>query len=197
MNSKWYFFVVFTILWLVGTTVYSFNYIVVPDGSTYRFECVKFIFLSISAFGVLFSTVLSSYNSLESTSNIKDKIAFDKTENSFAYMLRWDSDSLKEARDETRRIKKNVDEVSPRDLLANISGEESLERSVITMFNFFEEIHLSIQEKRVNEKILKQAFAGVYIDIYWRFKGWIDANITGEQKKNLEGLNTLWGNLQS
>jgi hypothetical protein len=192
MKLKWSILGILAFIQIIFTLFYASNYIVVPSTSTYIYEVTKFIFLSIAAFGVLFSTLLSSFNSLESTLNIKARIDFDKTENSFAYMLRWDSDSLKEARDETRRIKKIEKDISQNALLKHISDKESLERSVITMFNFFEEIYLSVKAKRVNETILKEAFANVYTGIYERFKEWIAKNTADEQKKNLENLYETW-----
>lgn len=192
MNCKWSAIAILSILYVICIIVYVINYIVVPDTSTYKYEAIKFIFLSISAFGVLFSALLSSFNSLEASLNIQDKIEFDKTENSFAYMLRWDSPSLKEARDETRRIKKIKDDISTNDLLKRISEDESLERSVITMFNFFEEIYLSIRTCRVNDNLLKEVFADLYKNIHERFKEWINQNIVGPQKSNLDNLYEIW-----
>lgn len=192
MKLKWIILAILFLVWVLFTIFYAICYVVVPEKSTYNFEVIKFVFLSITAFGVLFSTLLSSFNSLESTSNIKDRIAFDKTENSFSYMRLWDSDSLKEARDETRKIKKIEKDVSQNQLLKEISERESLERSVITMFNFFEEIFLSIKAKRVNENILKEAFANAYIGIYERFKEWITKNIAEEQRTSLENLYNVW-----
>lgn len=192
MKQKWIVLLILAFIWVIFSIIYTVNYITVPSGSTYLFESIKFLFLSISAFGVLFSTLLSSFNSLESTSNIKDRIEFEKTENSFSYIFRWDSDILKEARDETRRIKKIEKDVSQNQLLEDISGNESLERSVITMFNYFEGIYLSIRENRVNAPLLKEAFKDAYIGIYERFKEWINQRSDLTQRTNLKKLYDDW-----
>jgi hypothetical protein len=195
------------IVWLTFTVVYAWNFVVVPNGSTRTFETTKFIFLSISAFGVLFSALLSSFNSLETSLNNQDKINFDRIENTFKYMERWDTPSLKQARDLTRIIKMIRHQIAPEELVNRIEGTgketdqektkvEDLKRSVITMFNFFEEIELSIRATRVNERMLEQAFKEIYIDVYDRFYPWIDSprniHIGPTMKNDLARLRDRW-----
>ena len=120
MKIKWVVLVALTLLCIALPTIYIKYFLVVPSDSTRGAAVTTFIFLSITAWGVLSSFLLSSFNSLEATLNIKDRIKFDMTENSFNYMTRWDSPSLKEARDETRRIKKIKDDVSSNQLLKEI-----------------------------------------------------------------------------
>ena len=143
LEKKWGILIALTILWIIFTIVYAACFIAVPQNSTKTFEVVKFTFLSISAFGILFSVLLSSFNSLEASQNVQDRIEFDRIENSFDFMHRWDSPSLKEARDYTRRIKKEKDKLSSEELCKRIEGpysdesetekQESLKRSIITM----------------------------------------------------------------
>jgi hypothetical protein len=186
-------------LWIIFTVVYAAKFVVVPPGSSATFEAVKFIFLSISAFGVLFSTLLASFNSLEASQNIQDRIKFDRIENAFEYMRRWDSPSLKEARDWTRKIAREPSRLSPDELCRRIEGDggeeasgQDLKRSVITMFNFFEEIELSIQAQRVDADILKKAFDIPYAAIYDRFRPWIDRYSNPSQQGNLKQLGRRW-----
>ena len=133
---------------------------------------MKTIVMSLAGYGVLCTTTLTIWNAWETSKNFSEKIDFDKTENSFKYTERWDSSSLKEARDLTRSLKKVEKEMSPQELLQKINECDATERSVITMFNFWEEIYRSIEAKRVNEAILKDFFGEVYCDIYERFKTW-------------------------
>ena len=65
MKSKWPTIIVLTISWLLFTIIFSITGIKVPEDSTKCMEVIKFLALSISAYGVLFSTVITSFNSLE------------------------------------------------------------------------------------------------------------------------------------
>jgi len=202
LEKKWLILIVLIILWTIFTIVYVICFITVPQNSTKTFEVVKFIFLSISAFGIIFSVLLSSYNSLEASKNVQDRIEFDRIENSFEFMHRWDSPSLKEARDYTRKIKKEKDKFSPEELLKRIEGpykeeneiekQESLKRSIITMFNYFEEIKLSIDHNRVHGEVLKKALREVYLDIFERFQPWLKKRNLESQLKLLEELRNKW-----
>lgn len=161
-KRKWLVISIVAGLWIVFTVVYSINYVTVPAGSSLAFETVKFIFLSITTFGVIFSTLLSSFNSLEATEHIADKIYFDRIENSFAFMERWESDRLLQARDAIRIIAKNKHALSQNEIESKFASSPELERSVINFFNFAEEVYLSIMADRVNESFLKQAFERVF-----------------------------------
>ena len=191
-KRKWLVLEILAILWLIGTGIYAWQFITVPEGSSHGFEATKFVFTSISAFGVLFSVLLTSFNSLEASLNVQDRIAFDRIENSFEYMRRWDSSALRDARDETRRIRKQQDRLSPDDIISRINSNDDLERSVITMFNFFEEIELSIQKDRVDKPSLQKAFGSLYVPIHDRFKTWIKTGSDSSQRQNLESLRDRW-----
>jgi hypothetical protein len=149
----------------------------VPADSSLAYETTKVVFLSISAVGVLFSALLRLYNSLEASINNQNKMKFDLTENSFKYMERWDSVLLKDARDLLREeITEISATLSENALVDRIKGtgkedasgkakQENLLRSVITMFNFFEEMELSLQASRVNEEFIKRFCKDVYPNV--------------------------------
>lgn len=160
--------VIFSVVLLALWTIATYQLI---DFSN-QLEAMKTIVMSLAGYGVLCTTTLTIWNAWETSKNFSEKINFDKIENSFKFTERWDNNSLKEARDLTRKIKKEKQGISDDDLLKRIQDCESTERSVITMFNFFEEIYSSIQHGRVHEPALKGFFAEVYPDIYERFKVW-------------------------
>jgi hypothetical protein len=198
ITRKWSILGSLFVTWAVFTAVYAAWFVVVPQGATAAFEITKFVFLSISAFGVLFSTLLTSFNSLEASQSLQDRINFDRTENAFEYLRRWDSQSLKEARDWTRKVGRDHSKRSPDKLCGLIEGDEDLQRSVITMVNFFEEIELSVQAGRVNADILKQGLACAYIGysgcigIYDRFRPWVDKYSDSSQQAYLRDLYKRW-----
>jgi len=111
---------------------------------------------------VLFSALLATFNSLEGTRHISDRIQFDRVENSFRYLQQWDTASLLKARDLFREIAKEKDAFSQDAIKARFKTDSELERSVIYFFNFVEEILLSIESKRVDEDVLKDAFQEVF-----------------------------------
>ena len=192
---KWRILVGLAIVWLVLTVVYAIWYVNVPAESNRTFETVRFLTLSISGFGVLFTALLASFNSLEASANVASRMAFDKTENSFEYIRRWDSEVLREARDWTRRIKAERTRLSDEDLIEKINSDEGLLRSVITMFNFFEEMELAMQAERVQDSYLRRAFSVIYPDIHERFRTWIDSDVDDSQKGHLLVLYQRWTRL--
>jgi hypothetical protein len=200
--TKWQILGWAALAWVVFTILWAIFFVPVNAGQSRPFETVKFIFLSVSAFGVLFSALLTSFNSLEATANIHEQIDFARTENAFAFLERWNAAELKEARDYTRKLSKAQKTLSQELLIQRIEGEDashpetfqkdSLKRSVISVVNFFEEIELSTQHRRVKEEILRSGFAETYTLIYERFRPWIDIYVLGEQKANLKQLYGRW-----
>lgn len=188
MKIRIYFVLILFVIWCLAT------WALLDSKST--LETIRFIVISLGGYGVISATFLNIWNAWDASKNITDKIQFDKTENSFRYFERWDNQSLKDARDLTRQIKKSKSTLSDDELLKKIQECEATERSVITMFNFWEEIHKSIVSNRVNSEMLKDAFGDIYCDMYSRFKVWRedikknDNNTKG--MKALDELNKLW-----
>jgi len=135
-------------------------------------------------------TYFNVYNSLESAQVISDRIQFDKTENSFKFIERWDGSSLKEARDYTREKFNHSASIAPNEFKNEIKSNKVLERSIITTFNFFDGMYISIYYNRVNEELLKKSFARTYCKMYEAFKIWIDS-LDPVFKKNLKNLYNL------
>ncbi len=163
-RKNWIVLTIITSIWIVGAAGFYLE--------TRKLEGV---FLSINAFGVLVAVYVSVLNSLHTSELEEESNQFKRTENSATYLERWDSVALKDARDFTRGIKKIRQDLSNKKMLEKIDGDQNLERSVITVFNFWQDIYLSIVHDRVNEDILRRSFAGVYTDMYERFKPWIEA----------------------
>jgi hypothetical protein len=185
IKRKWNLLGALTILWFIFTVVYAWRFVDVPTGSTRNFEVAKFVFTSISAFGVLFSALIASFNALEASHTTQQRMDFDRIENTFAYFGRWDSPVL-------RAVKKVADDMSQNKILDKIRTDPNLERSVITMFNFFEEIYLSIEVGRVSTPLLRDGFGESYASMYGRFQKWIANHLKQKQQKNLAELLKLW-----
>ncbi len=168
---------VISIIWLIGAV-----------GFYHQTEDLKVLFLAINAFAVVIATYINLISSLQ-------KIKFDKTENTFEYIERWDSALLKEARDFTRELKKEKHKLSEEEILKKIDENKGLERSVITIFNFWQELYLSMIHGRVNGDLLKRSFANIYIDMFERFKPWIYKH-KDYDPKGTEDLEKLYKNWQ-
>ncbi len=182
-KTNWLILAGITTLWIIGA-----------GGFYYKTQNLETLFLAINAFAVLIAVYIGALNAMKNTEYKKEEIEFRKTENAFIFLERWDSDLLKQARDFTREIKKEQHNLSPQQILKQIESNQDLERSVITIFNFFQDIYLSINHKRVNNSVLKRAFAEVYPSILTRFRPWIN-KLQGRSPamiEDLESLNNLW-----
>ncbi|MEN3329426.1 MAG: hypothetical protein V7638_4233 [Acidobacteriota bacterium] len=200
-KRKWTILGLITLVWAALTIVWSYAFVIVPPGSTRGYETTRFVFLSISAFGVLFSSLLASLNAVEASLNLQDRLLFDRVENSFRYIERWESLVLKEARDYTRGLQAEQDSISPTELCRRIEGpvqieereeQRKLQRSVISMFNYFEEIELAIEAGRVEGNLLERTFKDTYLGIYDSFRPWIANYLETEQQVILAALQKRW-----
>ena len=193
------------VIWIICTIIYVSCFLIIPDGASKTYEEARLWFLSISAFGVIFSSLLSSFNSLESSLTTQEKLNFDRVGNSMKYVERWDSPSLMEARDMTRSLKKLKHKLSPEEFCKMICGSDTdegddekqlkLQRSVLTMFNFFEGIYFSIEKDIVDADLLKDSFGTVYCDIFDRFTPYLESIIKPQNQKlyeNLKKLRNMW-----
>jgi hypothetical protein len=190
-ERKWIIFGVITFGWILGTIGLGLT-IEIPQNSVRTFEIVKLIFLSFGSYGVVTATYFSAFNTLVSSQNIQEKTNFDRTQNSFRFIERWDEPSLKEARDLTREITKARSSMSDDELKKRILNDPILERSVITAFNFWEGIWISQKHNRINEDLLKNAFAHTYINMYDNFGPWINNTRNSIMKTNLKDLYECW-----
>lgn len=183
--------VILLVCWSIGTIGMLMNI----DGLG-GYKAARLIFVSIGGYGILSATVLNIWNAWDASRIQQERMNFDKIDNSFEYLKRWDSPSLKEARDLTREIKKEKSKLSDDTLMEKIQSDVNIERSVITTFNFWEEIYRSIEHGRVKSGILKDAFGEIFCDMYERFKPWRESmkKNKGNQKgmKALDSLNEKW-----
>ena len=191
MESKYVIFIVITICWVIGTIGFSFS-INVPQGSSKYFELAKLVFLSIGAYGVITAAYFTVQNSLESAKNVTAKIDFDKIQNSMELTARWDTPVLNGARDFTRNILDTRRHIAPNELLSKINSDKELKRSVITTFNFWEEMYLALSYKTVNENLLKTAFKDIYGIMYETFKIWIENDLGKDYPKMAENLDKFY-----
>ncbi len=160
-------------------------------------ELFKLVLSSIGGFGIVSATILNVWNALDTSKNNLKQMEFQKIENSIKYLERWDSDILLKARDYTRNVSKRRANITDIQLLNEIKNDKfDYEKYVILIFNFWEEIYLSIENNRVDEEILKRGFREIYLTQYSDFEVWLKD--TGkkykEMSKNLEEFQKMWFN---
>ena len=200
MSKKIWVLVGIGLLWIFGTI-----YILLNAKTVSARELFNLAFTSIGGFGIVSATILNVWNALDTSRNNLKQFEFQRIENSIKYLERWDSNLLVDARNYTRlvnRKRSNLKDELERSqantaLLNELKNDEwDYEKYVILIFNFWEEIYLSIETNRVDEGILKRAFREVYLNQYDDFEIWIKD--TGkkykEMSKNLKIFYTKWSN---
>jgi hypothetical protein len=191
MKLKWIIFILIIVLWIIGGIGLVIDIKSNTSIEIQTIEIIKTSFIILGGLGVILPVYLNTWQSLENNKIYENKIQFDKIENSFRIIEKWDDSTLLEARRYTRKIKDERNKISNNDLISTIESNDKLKESIIMVFNYWEKVRLSIEHGRVDEKLIKDAVDIVYIDMYERFKPWIETQID-DYKKDLEKLYKRW-----
>lgn len=185
MSKKWIIFISIIVLWIIGGIGLLIQVYQNTLEAERLLEVIKIAFLIIGGLGIVLPTYLNVWQSLENNKVVEERLKYDKLENSFQILEKWDDTALLTARRFTREIKDHRNDITNNELLKRINEEKGLKESVIMVFNYFEKIRISIESKRVDEVTIKEALHPVFIDMYERFKPWIDmeSNIKDDVKK--------------
>ena len=111
---------------------------------------------------------------METAKVLDDQVRRQKVENTFAVLEKWDHPSLLQARGFTRKLKLQHSTLSPDRLNEKIDAEEDLAQSIVLVFNYFENVRVSVETDRVDANLLSDMLGGVYQDIYERFRPWVN-----------------------
>lgn len=190
MKIKWKIFIGIIILWIIGGIGILIHLYQIPNNPDKFLDLVKTSFLILGGLGVILPTYLNIWQSLESSIIIGERIEFDKLENAFRLIEKWDDNSLLKARQFTREIKELRDDISNKKLIKRVNSDPELKQSVIMVFNYWEQVRVSIERGRVNESLIKDVLDCVFIDMYERFKPWIDTN--DGYKEDIKKLYDRW-----
>lgn len=156
-------------------------------------EVVKTSLLVLGGLGVILPVYLSSWQAIENNRVINDKIVFDKTQNSFHLIDKWDDQALTEARNYIRVLIEKRVSLSDEQMIAEINAKPELKRSLLLLFNYWEKIRLSIVYERVNEEMLKFAFKEAYLRLFPLFRPWLQSNdVTPSFLEDLKKLYDAW-----
>ena len=163
-----------TSIWLIGAVGF---YIYSGD--------VQQIFFSVNCFAVVIATTINLISALEQSFSRK-------RENTFKYIEKWDDSLLTEARKYTRDILHNRNEKTPDKIYEDIDQNPELKKSIVSVFNFWQVVYMAIESHRVDEKLLRRAFADSYNKFYHTFDCWRTRHIKESDKKGFEDLEKLF-----
>jgi len=192
-------------------------FVPIPKEIAERSVWIQFLSMLIAAYGVTSSAIISVYSSIDrkmfdimentfkmidrwDSPSLKDarretiKIKKIKPTISDTELIkRIDGEEVKEVKDD-KDGKEDKEVKDSKDVNEDKKCDECTELriSVSSMFNFFEEIYLSIQHKRIKERLIKNAFGETYIDIFNRFNAWTKKNLDEVMMSHLTALKIHW-----
>ena len=191
-NTKWVLAIIFiAIIFTTCYLEYSINS-GQPDQLT---ETVEMALLMIGGLGIIVTLLQQSESIRQNTEQIESRLKFDKIENTFELIRAWDNPDLLQARKLTRETKKKGKNYTTTQLVKKISSNPELEHSVLMTSNYWEGVILSIENDRVDEKMLKRTFKITFCDMYKRFEPWYNhknTSIDTATKKSLKDLYKRW-----
>ena len=186
MKLKWSIFIATIVLWVCGATGLILHIYDTVKPPNQLLECVKTTLLLLGGLGVILPTYLSVWQSIEGNATIQQKIEFDKMENTFTIIGNWDNPALLKARALSREIEEKRVHITDEQLKQKISTDQSLKESVILIFNYWEDVRMSIKNKRVNEEALRHSMSAVFDLCYETYEAWI------KTKSNVYQKDLLW-----
>lgn len=187
---KWKWLCLIVAVYLIGAIGmgwYTYD-ITDPQKSPKAIEAIKIAFISIGGLSILIPAYLNVANARLTILNIQDQRRQMVLENTFRILERWDDSTLLAARKYTREIKDKENGLSPNDIIKHINEDAELRQSVILLYNHFDLIRVSIEMKRVDIPILKDAISATILDICKRFEPWMNtqSQIHREHVKQLQ-----------
>ncbi len=174
-----------TVLWAVGAI--GFYYGDAPARA-------DIVFLATNAFAALLAALVTSIAAFREAKSSAQNVRMGTLNNTFAYLEKWDSPLLMQARDLIRKYGSQKNQLSKKTVLDAIKQDQGIERSVITILNFFQDVKLSCDHDRVLEPILRRAFARPYVELYELFELWITEmnRRDPEEGSDLKSLYSQW-----
>ena len=130
----------------------------------------------------------------------RQSLDFLKKEHSLKLIDSWNHPALLEARRLMRELDKESEDISVTELLEKIendNGPGGLEESVIRVFNYWDRVRLAVAPGGVDEEILKDAFADIFVAMYRQFTPWLDTRKNPKYKADLKILFDRWESASS
>lgn len=145
----------------------------------------------LGGLGVVLPTYLNVWQSLEAADVQKERLRFDRVENSYKLIEGFDVPSLLDARSFTRELAERHEEIAPSELVNRLKSDKVLQQSVLLVFNYWENVRISIKSDRADPDILRASLRDVFIETYERFLPWIKSRPMCFQT-DIKQLYDLW-----
>jgi hypothetical protein len=179
------------VLWIIGGYALCWQaHDTTPDPNK-TLETIKTAFLVLGGLGVVLPTYFNIWQSVESGKYISDRTRFDITENTYRLIEKFDDPGITEPKSLCREIHYKKTNLSDVDLIKKVNDDPKLKDSVLQVFNYWENVRISIQCNRVDERLLMDSLANAFNQQYDCFKPWIDTR-DEKYKSDLIWLKKRW-----
>jgi len=191
LKSKWFWLSLIVLSWILGGSVLVLKAYDCAQPDSKTLEAIKTAFLVLGGMGVVLPTYWNIWQTVENGKYIGDKIRFDMGENSYRLIEKFDDPSIGAARLLCRAIHDEKLNYSPAALVKKINDEKNLKDSVMHIFNYWENIRVSIKKGRVDEPMLRDSLAEAFNQHYDTFKPWVDTR-SQKYQEDLAWLKKEW-----
>lgn len=176
MKHKWTILSTFVILYVIGIVGATWHTYTVTDAEKEpkTVASIKVVFIMLGGLGVILPTYLNVWQSLEAARLQQEGFRRQKVENTFRLIEKWDDKALLEARGFSRALKDREKQLSAEQLLAEIKEKPQLLQSVILIFNYFDQIRVSLENDRIEPALIKSSLGDAFDGIYKRFRPWVE-----------------------
>lgn len=192
---KWWLLAGLLIIWLVGVIGVGMQVYYNPTpgvGGAARAnattaEVVSSVFTVLGGLSVVLTLYFNIWQSIET--NERQVI-----EHTFRLIVSWDDPALLAARKFTRELGDRQGQLAPDQLVAEVNKNQDLRQSVIQVFNFIEQVGISIRTGRVDAAMVRRSMGAILTAIYQRFLPWItdmNSKIPGYAKDLEETIDLL------
>jgi hypothetical protein len=180
MKHKWKMFWIFIGLYTCGVIgfawhTYSASVLLQQTQPTIvpTLEAIKMVFVMLGGLGVIAATYFNVINSIEASKSAEHRLMFDINENTYRLIQDWDAPALLEARRYSRELKAKRRDLSTNDLIKEIEANPKLKESLVLLLNYFEQMRISVNTKRIDSRLLADSMNLIFFDILERYKPYI------------------------
>lgn len=186
MKYKWHLFYAIIICCILGTIalVYIAYTSSPPSNSSTFVEATKTLFLCLGGLGVILPTYINATNAMEARRD-------SKIENTFKLLQKWDDPHFLDARKLTRVLKSQKSKISDDELISTIEKDAELKQSIILLFNYFDQVKLSIVTNRIDKELFVKSLGEVILDIIYRFEPFIKTISHADGVEDIKQLKEL------
>ncbi|MEM8641459.1 MAG: hypothetical protein AAGG51_21980 [Cyanobacteria bacterium P01_G01_bin.54] len=173
-KNSWLVIIIIALLWSIGAVgLYAYN------------QDIQSLFLSINCFAVIIATTINLISTVRGQ-------ATKRLENTFNFIKRWDDSLMTQARMYTRELLEQSTAKADDEIMADLNNDKELKRSVVSVFNFFQAMYMSIDSGVVNEDILKRGFSSSYCRYFDAFRVWRESCTKYEDIAGYKDLHALY-----